>query len=117
MCIRDRSNALQVTTFGRGRPYSNDLLQHRLVVLQYILLGERRFTEQEVYVGLLVDPVLEPSALAVTDGFLDIEGHSAALGIRHEPPRAEDLPQSSDHAHHVRAVSYTHLTLPTIYSV
>jgi len=49
-----------------------------------------------------IDLELDPPGLDLAHGALDVEGDRSRLGVRHQPPRAELLPEATDGSHHVR---------------
>src|SRR5689334_15763022 len=95
---RDRPDVLAL---GRGRLGADQLLDHGLVVLEQVLVGEGRLADGHVDDRGAVGAVLDLAGLGLLDGLADVHRDRADLRVRHLALRAEDAAEAADHRHHV----------------
>ena len=79
----------------------SDLIHRREIVLRQLLGAEGRLADDEVQVGMPVDPELDLAALDVGHGLGHVDGHCSGLRVGHQPARAENAAEPTDFAHHV----------------
>ena len=99
---RGHRDLAQVTTLRRARLEPQHLVEGGEVVLRQLLRAERRLADDEVQVGVPVDPELDLAALDLGHGLGNIHRHGAGLGVRHQAARAQDAAEPADLAHQVR---------------
>ena len=73
-----------------------------LVVLEQLLVRERRLADGHVHDRGAVGAVLDLAGLGLLDGLGDVHRHGADLRVRHLARRAEDAAEPADDRHHVR---------------
>src|SRR3990172_5464282 len=76
----------------------HDRVEVRLEPLRF----ERGLAEWHMDDAGLLHPELDLAGLLLLHGAGDVHRDGTDLRVRHEPARAEPLPEASDHAHHVR---------------
>src|SRR4051794_810591 len=91
----------QVLALRRGRLRADELLDDGLVVLEQLLVGERRLADRHVDDGGPVRAVLDLAGLGLLHGAPDVHRDRADLRVRHLALRAEDAAEAADHRHHV----------------
>src|SRR5271157_667814 len=55
-----------------------------------------------MYIPSLIGSKFHPARLQLLNRLGNLEGNSAYLGVRHEPPRSQNLAKFTDLAHHIR---------------
>ncbi len=99
--VVDKRDLAEVATLGSTRLQPDDLIHRREIVLGQLLGAEGRFADDEVQIGMPVDPELDLAALDVADRFRDVDGDCSGLRVGHQPAGAESAAEATNFAHHV----------------
>src|SRR3954463_16668637 len=98
---RGQHDRADVPALGRGRLGADQLLDDGLVVVEQVLVRERRLADGHVDDRRAVGAVLDLARLGLLDGLADVHRDRADLGVRHLALWAEDAAEAADDRHHV----------------
>src|SRR5581483_5404079 len=99
---RRHGDALEILALRRGRFRFHDAVDERVGVRDERIRVERHLAERRVDDPGLVDAEFHFAGFDFLHRFRDFRGDGAGLRVRHQAARAEDLPELTDGAHHVR---------------
>ena len=115
---------LQVSGFysgvelGEPEPFHSDIEEKKAEEGGYDITDDDRYTIYEIHADLLIEGIDDEDGIAKPYIVTIERGNQQILAIRRNWNETDPLTLKRQHfVHYVYAVSYTHLTLPTIYSV